>query len=281
MVRKKLKKPHGAVSHGHSPAIDPAEVVISWLRDLQLLESNSIPAIGLNISHFDTMKLPYGPSLTLPTALAQVDGIRTLREAILAGENIDEAQLRVLFLASMLLHIDPKAYALRKSLADLLLAIQETKPLQGGRTDDIAEAVVTKFIDLAWRIGERCIATCSRESMVDAIRLAISLQLLLDVPGAARALVGSDGGLQLGRSVACLGLMMEAQAAVLQGRPDDGIQDRPNAEAVTSKTPDVVAVMEHGKVNAVGVPLNKRVSVDVQFCSEILKAASSLLSFVK
>lgn len=263
MVRKKLKKPHGAVGHGHSsPTIDPAEVVISWLRDLQLLENNSIPAIGLSMSHFDKLRLSYRPPLSLPTALAQVDDIRTLREAVLAGEDIEEPQLRMLVLASMLLHIDPVAYVLRKSLGELLLAIHETNPLQGGRTDDIAEIVVTKFIDLAWRIGERCRATCSKESMVDAMRLAVSLQWLLDVPGAGRAFVDSDRGLHLVRSVACLGLMMETQAAVLQGRPDDDIQDRPYADAV-------------------GVPLNKRVSVDVQFYCEILKAASSLLSFAK
>jgi len=133
MVRKKLKKPDGSVAHGLSSLADPAAVVFSWLRDLKLSKHDHIPAIGPD---FEMFSLLQGSTLTVPTALAQVNSMRTLRAAIVSGEINDAAHLRMLFLASMLLYIDSTAHAIRKSLKELLLATEEACAVLGSCTSD-------------------------------------------------------------------------------------------------------------------------------------------------
>ena len=277
MVRKKVKKAHGAAKHDESSLADSSALVFSWLKDLKLLERDRIPEIDPDLDIFSLLE---GPPLMSLKSLSRVHGVRTLRAAIMASSNINLASLSFLFLAAIVVYIDSNAHELRKSLKGLMLEIER---VLGRRTDDIAELVVAKFVELAWSIGERCNASSSRESTLAALRIAASLQWLVDIPSAGRVLVTNSSGLQLGRSVACLGLMIEAQAAPLKRWRDDGRAAKSSAtELVCNDTLAVASVREEMEANTGGVPAAKcDLSVAVNFCGEILKTTSSLISISK
>lgn len=255
MVRKKLKKGTGAAELSQRTASDDASAtVISWLEELQLMGHEGLPVVSPDLDVFGLLQEVPLPS---PSAFSQARGVQALRAAVAKGLASRE-QLRLVFVVSLLLYIDPGT-SLRKAFKGLLLAVERASEQIGDNTDDVVKLVATKFVEHAGKNDKpRSIA-----------RFCVSLQLLVDFDGGRRTLLGS---LLFGRYIAALDLLLQAEAPTFQRMYGRNARQRVNGGAQTSeeKNPPGLGVAAMQKETELSAAMDN--------CGEILKAASCLLS---
>lgn len=171
MVRKKMKKAGLASSSGTSiPARnDVTGVVWSWLKDLDLVGHDLIPAIPTDLDIFSLVQ-PAGES----SAFAQARGLQALRAGVVAKTIVSAEDLRLIFLVSLLLFIHPETSNLRKAVKSLLAATENAmKEQQRGSsdTDGMVELVAARFAARTWNMFKEA----QPEEADGSLRMAASL----------------------------------------------------------------------------------------------------------
>lgn len=167
MVRKKIKVAPAAASVNNSDMNDLTGTVCSWLEDLDLVGHDVVPAVSPDLDIFSLLRAP-GESVagsTAGTAFVQARGLQSLRAAVVAGSGSAD-DLRLVFLVSLLLYLDPSTSHLRKAIKILLIATERVLKEQhsggGSSTDDIVDVVAARFTGRSWDIHGGMVASLKR-----------------------------------------------------------------------------------------------------------------------
>lgn len=270
MVRKKIKR---APEASELPNVDLNNIVVSWVEALDLPGHESVPAIPLNVDIFNLLHSTQG-------SFTQARGLQALRAAVARGA-ASARELRLIFLASLLLFIDPDTSPLRKSVKSLLYAAENATQALGSGTDEMVELVAARFLE-HFRVmisftslpPPTMVMMQQRAKENTALRMAASLRWLAEVPAGKRALLkAQDGSIFIG-CIAVLGEVLNMQASVIKrwhGR-DGVVGERSLAAAGAQLEPKDD---EEGGVSAADLPSA------LHACSEVLKTAAYLMSLTK
>lgn len=311
MVRKKIKKAPRVAERAQS--MDLNGVVLFWLTELQLLHHKCLPLVAADLDIFSLLQdapMPQqspGSAPTLDGAFAQVRGLHALRAAVVRGTVASAEGLRLLFLVSLLVFIDPGCSSLRKAVKGLLLASEKASEALGHTTDDVVELVATRFIDLAWDSAgllssartSPCPAAQKKTATARSMRMVASLQCFVQVPAFERTVLAGKERLLFGRSMEVLGALLDVQAPTLQawhGRDalsftigadgkehaavavEPGPLRQPNSPSRAATC--AVSVLEQEDAAGGGVePADLPTAIDC--CSVVLKTAALLLSLTR
>lgn len=312
MVRKKTKKAPEATEH---LKVEINTVVFLWLEDLQLLGHEVIPAVPPDLDVFNlretTLSMPSDQS-SKATAFAQVRGMQALRASVVRG-TFSLQELRLIFLCSLLLFIDPATSFLRKSLKSLMAVAESACKERGDSTDAMVDLVAARFVERAWgtmslgltpvspsatRASSPEASTATTATTASALRIVASLQWLLEVPAGKHALLGAGKGSIFSRSITLLGLILDVQAPAIKmcGRrgvlgswqPSEaaallnpGATAAAGTTAVTSPTSVRAATVTTREDKEREGVAEARLSTAIDYCSEVLKAAASLMASTK
>ena len=170
MVRKKMKKAAsgGSGTNNSIAQNDITGIVRSWLKDLDLVDHELIPAVPSDLDIFSLVR-PAGET----SAFAQARGLQALRAGVVANTIVRAEDLRLIFLVSLLLFIHPETSHLRKAVKSLLAATENSaKEQQCGSsdTDGMVELVAARFAARSWHMHNGAPAEAG-----GSLRLAASL----------------------------------------------------------------------------------------------------------
>ncbi|CAN0161291.1 unnamed protein product [Ectocarpus sp. 6 AP-2014] len=301
MVRKKMKRVADAVPPDNQDASGLTGTVCSWLKDLDLVGHELLPTISsdLDISSLlcRTGESSAGSS-AVESKFAQARGLQALRAAV-AGGSASVEDLRLIFLYGLLLYIDPGTSHLRKAIKSLLGAtekvIQEQQLESGnGMTDSIAGLVAARFAKRSWDLQTGAAATYDgadpsggTATAAAAVRTAVSLQRLMEVPAGKRALVAAQEGAILLRFIEVLDASLAVQVVAtkgLHGRCVFGQHLGEHSVGTGASTTDS-GVPANAALERKGVGSKDDSAADlyanIDCCSELLKAAACLMPLTR
>lgn len=188
MVRKKVKVAPAAPSANNGDMNDLTGTVCRWIKDLDLVGHELIPTVSPDLNIFSLLHAP-GESAagsTTATAFAQARGLQSLRAAVVGGRGSAE-DIRLVFLVSLLLYLDPRTSHLRKAVKILLATaekiLKEQHSGSGTSADDMVDLVAARFVAGSWEIhagmvgiGERT-ASAAGKAASDAAALSTAASL--------------------------------------------------------------------------------------------------------
>lgn len=166
-MRKKIKRaPEASVGTSTSRSCTNADrsltlIVCSWLKDLDLHEHDLIPQVPPDLDIFSLLQSPGESSKkatkNAETEFGQARGLQALRASVVGGKAFGR-DLRLMFLVSLLLFIDPHTSHLRKAVKSLLAATERVikEQQRGGgssSTDVIVELVAARFATRWWNMN--------------------------------------------------------------------------------------------------------------------------------
>lgn len=173
MVRKKMKKAPSSSSDADSIALnDITGIVCSWLKDLDLVGHDLIPAVPTELDIFSLVQ-----STGESSAFAQARGLQALRAGVVSKTIASAEDLRLIFLVSLLLFIHPETSHLRKAVKSLLAATENAVKEQqcgGSDTDGMVELVAARFAARSWDMY-RAPAAPPADEAAGTLRMAASL----------------------------------------------------------------------------------------------------------
>lgn len=193
MVRKKMKRAPEVGSSTNNAVRDLTGTVRSWLEALDLAKHDLIPAVAPDLDMFSLLQSPGSKKAdkmaeTETTAFAQARGLQALRADVVGGK-ASAKDLRLMFLVSLLLFIDPDTSHLRKAVKSLLAATESAiKEQQRGSsdsssTDGVVELVAARFAACWWDMysgratqqNEKAAPAAEQPTAEQALRMAASL----------------------------------------------------------------------------------------------------------
>ncbi|CBJ32757.1 conserved unknown protein [Ectocarpus siliculosus] len=302
MVRKKMKRVADAVPPDNQDASGLTGTVCSWLKDLDLVGHELLPTIS---SDLDISNLPCrtgetsAGSSAVESKFAQARGLQALRAAV-AGGSASVEDLRLIFLYGLLLYIDPGTSHLRKAIKSLLGATEkiiQEQQLESGNssmTDSIAGLVAARFAKRSWDLQAGAAATHDgadrsggTATAAAAVRTAVSLQRLMEVPAGKRALVAAQEGVILLRFIEVLDASLAVQVVAtkgLHGRCVFG-QHLGGHSVGTGASKTDSGVPANAALERKGVGSKDDSAADlyakIDCCSELLKAAACLMPLTR
>lgn len=173
MVRKKIKKAPASGSGTDTTVTqnDVAGIVCSWLKDLDLVGHDMIPAVPADLDIFSLVQTPGENS-----AFAQARGLQALRAGVVAKTIASPEDLRLVFLVSVLLFMHPETSYARKAVKSLLTATETAmKEQQSGssHSDEMVELIAARFAARACDMYGN--AAEPPEKAAETLRMAASL----------------------------------------------------------------------------------------------------------
>lgn len=220
MVRKKLKKPPTCL-RDQQGAIVVNDCVGKWLSVLNITASDVMPAVltqrmmsvdVLGLLNIDSpgKVLSCGDESYIEERFSQIRRIHRLRERVLkvSVEQVDgqtTEELFMVFLAALLLYVDPRATSTRKTARTLFDAAEKILGLINSAAYDRACHIVD---EVAQRLVAHIEGT-ARAGEVNGHRAAASLMWLASLHTGRRALLEYSGGMLICRSLRVLGEMLE------------------------------------------------------------------------
>lgn len=290
MVRKKLKKVR---QDQHDRGQDITEkqgdddqsknllnVVNIWLKNLNIrLGEDSMPrSASPQLDVFGTLQnYERGPF----TQVRGLQGLRNRLQDIVAMGQLSKSrtgsavhdvdkiatsfaeEVKLVYLLSLLLYMDPDTAAFRKIVKGLLLTAEKATIAIGSMsTDHIVKIVFSNFLEMA------------HHSKTGAVSTVRSLQWLVDTPAGKRALLddtndGSGKPSTFDQSFALLDLLLQAEIA----------QETSCTEAVGAGGGENI-VEQVNDVTGHGVRFSGSANL-LDCCGEILKATACLMSLNK
>lgn len=288
MVRKKLKKapahslPVPSQSEEALFGTNLTTIFFAWVTSLRLLEDHDhdlFPEIPPDLNVFSLLVHPSATSSQpLNTAFAEVRGIQALRARVGSAHCAASANdLRLVYLVSLLIFIDPDTSSIKKAVKSLSEAAEAAVVARGDNVVGMVALVTTRFLERAW---EQASTSAVLRDAVEAQRIVISLQLLGQVPAAKRLLVEGDGMVLFGRSIAVLDLMLGAEgpASRIWRASDVGKIDDDKGASLVGMSMRATRPMVAQKSESSNEVSSAELSSAMDFCGEVLKAAAYLMS---